>query len=87
MDVAVGGAQVGRESLVILDVAGSLEFLEVVLTFELGEEIRGRLAEHVDQDVQTAAMRHSDHDVLDRVTAAALDQVVEKRDQTVATLE
>ena len=85
--VAAGGTKVGRISLVILDVAGALEPLQVVLTFELAEEIRGRLAEHVDQHVEPATVRHADHDVLDGVAAAALDQVVEERNQAIPSLE
>ena len=85
--VAAGRTHVARESLVILDVAGALELLEVVLAFEFRKQVGGRLAEHVDQHVQAAAMRHAEDDVLDAVHAAALDQVVEQRDQAVATLE
>ena len=32
-------------------------------------------------------MRHADHDVLDGVAAAALDQVVEERNQAIPSLE
>ena len=87
VDVAAGGTQIGRESLVILDVTGALELLQVVLDLRTRKEIGGRLAEHVDQHVEAAAMRHTDHDVLDAHAAAALDQVVEERDQAVASLE
>ncbi len=44
--------------------------------------IRGRLAEHVDEHVEAAAMRHADDDLLDALDAAALDQVVEQRDES-----
>ncbi len=71
----------------ILDVARALQLREVVLAFELGEQFRRRLAEHVHQHVEPAAMGHADHDVLDAVHATRLDHVLEQRDQAVAALE
>ena len=85
--VAARGAHVAREALVVLHVAGALELLQVVVALELREQLRRGLAEHVDQHVQAAAVRHADDDVLEPVRAAGLDEVLEQRDQAVAALE
>ena len=87
MDVAAGRAQVRGESLVILDVTRAPGGGLLELAFEFGEQHRRRLAEHVDQHVEPAAVGHADHDFLDAARAAALHDVVEERDQRVATLE
>ena len=47
-----------------------LSFFEVVLALELGEQLGGRLAQHVDQHVEAAAVGHADHDLLDALRAA-----------------
>ena len=52
VDVAARRAHVGRITLVVLDVARALEPRQVVRALELGEQIRRRLAEHVDEHVQ-----------------------------------
>ena len=87
VDVAARRAQVRREALVILDVAGALRGVVLELALELREEHRRRLAEHVDEDVQPAAVCHADDDFLDADGAAALDHVVEQRDQRITALE
>ena len=87
MDIAARRAQVRREALVILDVAGAFRGVVLELAFELGEKHRGRLAEHIDQHVEPAAMRHADDDFLDARGPASLHDVVEQRDQCVAALE
>ncbi len=71
----------------VLDVARALELLQVVLALEFREQRRRRLAEHVDQHVQPAAMRHAEDDVFHALRAAGLDDVLEQRDQAVAALE
>src|SRR5262249_4153414 len=45
------------------------------------------LAEHVHQDVEPAAVRHADDDLLHTARAGALDQVVDARDEAFAALE
>ena len=85
--VARRGLQIGRESLVVLDVARAAQLGQVVLALELAEQILRRLAEQIDQHVQPAAMRHADDRLLDAGAAAPLHQIVEQRDQAVAALE
>src|SRR6185437_4410437 len=87
MYVAGSGAQVGRESIVILHITRALEVAQVVGAFELGEERRGRLAEQVDEDVKAPAMRHPDHDLIDFCPAAALDEVIEQRQEGLCAFE
>ena len=40
-----------------------------------------RLAHHLDQHVEAAAMRHAEHDLLHAEIAAALDDLLERRDR------
>src|SRR5690606_17697709 len=47
----------------------------------------GRLADHVDQHIETAAMSHADHDLLDAALTTLLDQVVEQGNEALAALE
>ncbi len=85
--VAVGRAHVRRVAFVILHVARALEPREVVSALELGEQIFRGLAEHVDEHVEPAAVRHADHDFLHALLARPLNEVVEHRDQRLAALE
>ncbi len=87
MNVATGSTHIGRVAFVILHVARTLEVREVVLTFELREQIGRRLAEHVYEHIQPAAMRHADDQLLNTALARALDQIVEHRDQRLAPFE
>src|ERR1700740_578151 len=87
MHVARGGTQVRGESLVIFDVAGALEVAQVVCALELREERRRRFAEKIDEDVEAPAMGHADHDLFNPGAAAPLNEVIEQRQQGVATLE
>ena len=60
----------------------------VVLALELGEQLLRRLAEHVDEHVQPAAVGHADHHVLARrLRRRGWISVVEQRDQRVAAFE
>ncbi len=74
---SAGRDHVRREALVVLDVAGR-ELLRV-LALEFREEVRGHLAERVDEHVEPPAMRHADHGLLNARGAGPLDQVVEHR--------
>ncbi len=51
------------------------------------EQHRRRLAQHVDQHVEAAAMGHADDHVLDAGRAAPLHQVVQQGDQRIAAFE
>jgi len=70
---------------VILHVTGAQ--LVHLLAFELVEQLARVLAEGVDQNVQTAAVGHADHDFLGAVGAGALDHLVQHRDKAFAALE
>jgi hypothetical protein len=87
MDVAAGRLEIRREALVVLHVTGAGQLGELVGPLELGEHDRRRLAQHVDQHVQAAAVGHADHDLLDAANAALLDEVVEHRDQRVTAFQ
>jgi len=88
VDGAAGRQQVGTEAHVVLHVARVRRIVGVVeLAFELGEQLLRRLAEHVDQHVEAAAVGHAEHHVIHAVGATAADQFVEQRNQAVAAFE
>ena len=65
---------------VVLHVAVAVELRRQV-AFELAEDGFERLAQSVSEHVETAAVRHAQHDLLDAVLGRRLDQRVEHRDQ------
>jgi hypothetical protein len=87
VDIPARRADVRREPEVVLDVAGAPLHLRVIGAFELREQRLRRLAEHVDQHVQAAPMRHADHDLLHAPSAGLLDDVAEQRNHALAALE
>ena len=54
---------------------------------ELVEQGPVRLAHHLGEHVQAAAMGHAEHDLLHAEIAAALDDLLERRDQRLAAVE
>ena len=82
-----GHFDVGREAHVVLHVAGTAQRLGGVLAFELGEQVRRRLAQQVDQHVEAAAVGHADDDFLDVTRGAALQHLVQRRDLRVAAFQ
>ena len=87
VDVAGGRSYVGGEALVILDVTGTLHVILIESSLELREQHGGRLAEDVDQHIESAAMRHAEHEFLDAGATALLQQVIEQRDQHIGAFE
>ena len=59
MHLAASRRNVGRESLVVFDVPRPISFRG--FTVELVKQFRGLLSEDVDQNIQTASMRHTDN--------------------------
>src|SRR5262249_53264871 len=53
---------------------------------ELVEDRAVRLAHHLGEHVEAAAMRHADRDVFDAERAAALDDLLERRDHRLAAV-
>ena len=58
-----------------------------VYAFELGEQVLGHFAQHVDQHVEAPAVRHADDDLLHPLAAATLDQFVHAGDEALPALE
>ncbi|MND94386.1 hypothetical protein D3C80_866020 [compost metagenome] len=85
VNFTAGGHHVGREALVVFHVTGTQ--LDLLLAFELVEQLARVLAEGVDQNVQAATVGHADHDFLGAVGAGTLDHFVQHRDQAFATLQ
>ena len=72
----------------VLDVARALDVLGIGrIALELGEDRREGLAHDVGQHVQAAAMGHADHDLLDAELAAALQDLLQGRDQGLAAVQ
>ena len=80
---------VDREAEVVLHVAAAVVEvgLLVQLVLELGEDLRGRLLEHVGQHVEPPAVRHPDHDLADARAGRPLDQPLEQRDQALGPFQ
>src|SRR5690606_34056388 len=64
-----------------------LQRRKIVRALEFREELLRRLAEHVDEHVEPAAMRHADDDLLDAAFAGSLYQIVEHGNQRLAAFE
>ena len=86
-DVAAVGGDLRIVALVILDVAGAGEIARKDAAVELAEQLPRRLAQRIDQHVEPTAMGHADDDILDALLAAALDDLVQHRDQRLAALQ
>ena len=72
----------------VFDVARALHVLGIGgIALEFGEQRGERLAHHVGQHVEPAAMRHADHQLLHAELAAALDDLLQRRDQRFAAFE
>lgn len=69
----------------VLHVTGAQ--LDDLLAFELVEQVARVLAQGVDQDVQATAVGHADDDFLGAVGTAALDDLVDHRDQAFAAFQ
>src|SRR6185312_4572292 len=74
-------------ALVILHVARASQMAQIVGTLELREERRRGFAEEIHQHVEASAVRHADHDLLDLHPAAALDEIIEERQEGIAALQ
>ena len=66
----------------ILDVAGYGQFIGIVFSLELTEQIFRRFAQDVDQYVEASPVRHAQDELLDSLAAAKLYDFLQHRDQT-----
>ena len=87
MDVAARRLHISRITLVILHIAGSLEFIWIVCTLEFLKQLLRRLAENIDQNIDPATVRHADNDFFNARHATLLDDVVEHRYETLGTFK
>ena len=79
---------VGRGAEVVLHVAGAFDLVgRRRAAFELVEDRAVRLRHHLRQHVESAAVRHADHDLFDAERAAALDDLLQRRDHRLAAVE
>ena len=83
----VGGlAHCGRAE-VVLHVSGALRAGRVDFALEFGEDLFEVLAHHVGQNVEPAAVRHPDDDLVDIVGGGALQHLFQDRDRGLAALQ
>src|SRR6476646_2158720 len=88
MDAVVVELAVGRRAEVVLDVAGTFDRVRIGgAALELMKQRAVRLAHHLGQHVEPAAMRHAQYDFLHAEIAAALDDLLERRDQRFSAVE
>ena len=88
MDPVVVELAVRRRAEMIFDVAGALDRVGIGrAALEFMEQRAMRLAHHLGQHVEAAAMRHADHDFLHAEIAAALDDLFQRRDQRFGAVE
>ncbi len=88
MDEIAVEAAVARRAEMVFDVARALHVLGIDgIALEFREHGGERLAHHVGEHVQAAAMRHADHQLFHAELAAALDHLLERRDQRFAAIE
>ncbi len=79
---------IGRRAEMVLHVAGAFDFVgRRRAALEFVEQRAVRLAHHLGENVQAAAVRHADADFLDAEIAAALDDLLERRDQRLGAVE
>src|SRR3954447_170899 len=72
----------------VLDVAGTFDRIRIGgATLEFMKQRAVRLAHHLGQHVEPAAMRHAQNDFLHAEIAAALDDLLERRDQRFSAVE
>ena len=88
MDLVAVELAVRRGTEVVLHVARALDVVRVEgAALELVEQRAMRLHHHLGQDVEAAAMRHAQDDFLHAQRAAALDDLLERRDQRFRAIE
>ena len=88
MDLVAVELAIGRCAEMVLHVAGAFDFVgRRRAALEFVEQRAVRLAHHFGEHVETAAMRHADDDLFDAEIAAALDDLLERRDQRLAAVE
>ena len=72
----------------VLDVARAFDLVgSGRAALELVEDRAVRLGHHLGEHVEPAAMRHAEHDLLHAELAAALDDLLQRRDQRFAAVE
>src|SRR5258705_5902081 len=72
----------------IFDVAGAFDRVGIGrAALEFMKQRAMRLAHHLRQHVETSAMRHADDDFLYAEIAAALDDLLQRRDQRFSAIE
>ena len=88
MHLVVVELAVGRGAEMIFDVARAFDVVRRRrAALELVEQNAVRLAHHLRQHVEAAAMRHAERDFAHAEIAAALDDLLERRDQRFAAVE
>ena len=76
---------VRAEALVVLHVTSGQVFRGSVI--ELSKQVLGHLAQGIHQHVQTTTVGHADHDFLDTLLAASVDQLVHRHDEGLTTFQ
>ena len=81
LQVVALGAQV------VLHVTGAAELAALVVAVELAEDIGQWLAHDIEQDVQAAAVRHADDDLVQILAGGGIDDGIQQRNEGFGALE
>ena len=88
MDVAAVELPVGRGAEVVFDVGRALDILGIGgIALEFREDGREGLADEIGQHVEPAAMGHAHHHLIDAELAAALQDLLQRRDRGLAAVQ
>src|SRR5712672_2797006 len=88
MNAVVVELAIGRRAEMVFDVAGAFDRVGIGgAALEFMEQRAMRLAHHLGQHVEAAAMRHADDDFLDAEVAATLDDLLQRRNQRFRAVE
>ena len=88
MDLVVVELAVRRRAEVIFDVARAFDLVGIGrAALEFMEQSAVRFAHHLGQHVEPAAMGHAEHDLAHAEIAAALDDLLQRRDQRFAAIK
>ena len=76
-----------REAQVVFDISRAHHKRGINVAFKLGKDHLIRLAQDVSQDIQPAAVRHTDHHLPNTLRCAVFDKRVEQRNQGLGAFE
>ena len=88
MDVVAIESAIGRRAEMVFHIARAFHVIgREGAALELVEQSAMRLAHHLGEHIETAAMGHAQHDILHPEIAAALDDLLKRGDEALAAIQ